>query len=61
MQMNGFYLLTQIIYVSLAQRETGLAQQILGFIWMAMLMLSGGFFVADVDQPFLVVTTEFLI
>ena len=60
MRTNGFYLITWIIYVSMAQRETGLVQQIFGFIWMAMVLLSGGFFVADVEQPFLVVTTEFL-
>ena len=59
--MNGFYLLTWIIYVSMAQRETGLAQQILGFTWIAMLLLSRGFFVVDIKQPFLVVTTEFLL
>ena len=59
--MNGFYLLTWIIYVSMAQRNTRLAQQILGFTWMAMLLLSRGFFVADVEQPFLLVTTEFMI
>ena len=59
--MNGFYLITWMIYVSMAQRETGLVQQIFGFIWMAMLLLSGGFFVADVEQPFLMVMTEFLI
>ena len=59
--MNGIYLITWMIYVSMTQKETRLVQQILGFICMAMLLLSGGFFVADIEQPFLVVMTEFLL
>ena len=51
-----------MIYVTVAQREAaGHVQMILGFIWIAMLLLSGELFMADVEHPFLLVMAEFLI
>jgi hypothetical protein len=45
----------------MARRETGLLQQLLGLLWITLLCLSAGFCIAEVKQPLLLITGEFLI
>jgi hypothetical protein len=60
--MSGFFKFTQLIYVIMAQRETGLLQQLIGFTWIALLCLSAGFCITEMKQPaFLLIAGEFLV